>query len=232
MAEITDVRTATEEVNRSKAAAEKTSKGLTNQLNEINKKVESASLSLCDFENAKRKMAAENSDLLRQLQELENVIYMNVKMKEALTMALNEQKNICDEESRERISLLSKFRNMEHEYESLREHYEEELLKRENISCQLKKALSEVNILRKKYEIDGVQKAEELEMSKMKLQARLTEAHNTLDNLNNKQIQLEKAKEKLQADLNEMLMQLDQAQILQCNMEKRAKQYDRYALFI
>merc|ERR1712165_677160 len=66
--EIVDIRAATEEVTRSKASAEKSNKSLVSQLNEANKKVEEANLTLGDFENAKRKLAAENSDLLRQLQ--------------------------------------------------------------------------------------------------------------------------------------------------------------------
>merc|ERR1712241_1598073 len=61
-----------------------------------------------------------------------------------------------------------------------------------------------------KYETDAVAKAEELEMSKMKLQARLTEA-----------------KGKLQAEIEEMNIRLDQAQILNNSMEKKAKQFDR-----
>merc|ERR1711992_145952 len=65
--EIADVRAATEEINRSKASAEKSNKTLISQLNDANKKVEEANLTLGDFENAKRKMAAENADLLRSV---------------------------------------------------------------------------------------------------------------------------------------------------------------------
>merc|ERR1711881_616453 len=72
MHEIQDVRAATEEIGRSKASAEKSNKGLLGSLNEANKKVEEANLTLGDFENNKRKIAAENADLLRQVQELEN----------------------------------------------------------------------------------------------------------------------------------------------------------------
>merc|ERR1711981_811689 len=61
-----------------------------------------------------------------------------------------------------------------------------------------------------KYETDAVAKAEELEMSKMKLQARLT-----------------KAEGKLQAEIEEMNIRLDQAQILNNSMEKKAKQFDK-----
>ena len=71
MHEMSEVRTATEDLNRSKTAAEKANKALVVQLNDLNKKTEAAALSVADMENCKRKFAAENSDLLRQLQELE-----------------------------------------------------------------------------------------------------------------------------------------------------------------
>merc|ERR1711884_707149 len=65
MHEIQDVRAATDEIVRSKASAEKSNKALINNLNDVNKKVEEANLTLGDFENAKRKIASENADLLR-----------------------------------------------------------------------------------------------------------------------------------------------------------------------
>merc|ERR1711878_173223 len=49
--EIQDVRTATDEIVRSKASAEKSNKNLLASLNEVNKKVEEANLTLGDFEN-------------------------------------------------------------------------------------------------------------------------------------------------------------------------------------
>merc|ERR1712158_259277 len=58
MREIADARAAVDEVNRSKAASEKTHRNLLSTLN--------------DMEGSKRKIAAENADLLRQLQEMEN----------------------------------------------------------------------------------------------------------------------------------------------------------------
>merc|ERR1712096_74283 len=70
-------------------------------------------------------------------------------------------------------------------------------------------------------------KAEELEMSSMKLQARLSEGQATIEQLNGKLAQLERAKAKAQADFNDMAVQLDQAQILNAQMEKKAKQFDR-----
>merc|ERR550519_979600 len=127
----------------------------------------------------------------------------------------------------ERVSLLSKFRNLEHEADGLKQNYDEEAVGKENVGRQLNKALGDADMWRQKYEIDGIAKAEELEMSSMKLQARLSEGQATIEQLNGKLAQLERAKAKAQADFNDMAVQLDQAQILNAAMEKKAKQFDR-----
>merc|ERR1712038_738615 len=61
--EIGDARSAYDEITRAKASAEKSNKVLVNQLNEMNKKVEEANMTLGDYEGIKRKTAAENGDL-------------------------------------------------------------------------------------------------------------------------------------------------------------------------
>merc|ERR1712080_538510 len=78
-----------------------------------------------------------------------------------------------------------------------------------------------------KYEQDGVAKAEELEMAKLKMQARLAENNAVIEQLELKLSQLEKGKAKLSADGTNMAIQLDQAQVLNNTMEKKAKQFDR-----
>merc|ERR1719369_2741907 len=97
----------------------------------------------------------------------------------------------------------------------------------DNLTRQLGKALSDADMWRQKYEIDGVAKAEELEMAKLKLQSRLSESQATIEQMNAKLNQLDKAKNTLQAELNEMAVMLDQAQITNAAMEKKAKQFDR-----
>merc|ERR1719460_1872519 len=150
-----------------------------------------------------------------------------VKTKSALVSALDEQKCIADNEAKERVSLLGKFRNMEHMADGLRENYDEEAGAKENLARQLNKALGDADTWRQKYEIDGVAKAEELEMAKLKMQARLSEAESTSMQLQAKLAQIEKAKAKSATDAADMAQQLDQAQILNAAMEKKAKQFDR-----
>merc|ERR1739848_868759 len=180
---IQDVRAATDEITRSKASAEKSNKNLIGSLNEVNKKVEEANLTLGDFENNKRKIAAENADVLRQLQELENQAGLLSKLKSQLMGSLDEVRKVADDEARERVALLGKYKNLEHEIDGMREQLDEESGLKEDILRQLQKALGESDVWRSKYEQEGLAKAEELEMTKMKLQARLSEAQGTIEQL-------------------------------------------------
>merc|ERR1719330_290955 len=217
MHETADVRAATDEVNRSKAAAEKSLRNLQGNLNELAKKIEEASLTLGDIEAGKRKLAAENGDLLRQLQELENSANIIAKLKLSL----------ADNEAKERQSLLGKFRNAEHDVAGMKDRFDEEVSAKENIGRQLSKAIGEADMMRERYEKEGVAKAEELEMAKLKMQARLSEAESTADQLQAKLAQVEKARSKISSEIESMAGQLDQAQILNSSMEKKAKQFDR-----
>merc|ERR1712212_956011 len=225
--EIGDVRAATDEVARSKASAEKSHRSLIQTLNELTKRIEETNLNLGDFEASKRRMTSENADLLRQVQELSANASLMTKTKSALVSALDEQKAIADNEAKERVALLGKIRNMEHMADGLRENYDEEVSSKENLLRQLNKALGDADMWRQKYEVDGMAKAEELEMAKLKLQARLSEGQATIEQLNLKLAQLEKSKAKLAADSADMAQQLDQAQIMHAAMEKKAKQFDR-----
>merc|ERR1712106_992941 len=196
-------------------------------LTDLTKKIEEVNLNLGDFEQSKRRITAENADLLRQLQEIAANASLMTKTKSALVSALDEMKAIADHEAKERVSLLGKYRNMEHMADGLKENYDEEVCAKENLSRQLNKALGDADMWRQKYEIDGIAKAEELEMAKLKMQARLSEGQSTVEQLGLKLQQLEKAKVKAAADAADMAQQLDQAQILNAAMEKKAKQFDR-----
>merc|ERR1719458_1383593 len=157
------------------ATSEKNVKNLQASLNDLGKKMEEANLTLGDMEAYKRKLAAENCDLLRQLQELENSANMLAKLKISLADQLGEARAVADNEAKERQSLLGKYRNAEHEVAGMRDHYDEEVSSKENVIRQQSKANAEAEMMKLRYEKEGVAKAEELEMAKLKMQARLSE---------------------------------------------------------
>merc|ERR1739838_949242 len=227
MAEISDARAATDEVVRAQASADKSNKALLEQLNATNKKVDAANLTLSDFGMSKNKIANENGELLRIVGDLDNNLTMLAKSKSALGAQLNDVKALCDNEARERQLLLGKFRNLEHEVDGAKEALDEEASGRENVLRLVAKAEGDGAVLRQKYEVDAVAKGEELEMTKMKLTARNTEAEATIDNLSAKLTQVEKAKGKIQGEINECTVNLDQAQVINAAMERKAKQFDK-----
>ena len=194
-------------------------------MNDINKKVDALTLSLTDFENSKRKMEAENGDLLHQLNDFQ--ISANILNTEnnRLKGSLEEQNQICTDEGRERSSLLSKYRNLEHEYEGLRNQMEDEIVGKESVNRQTEKALEEVVKMKQKFDSCS-RKAEELDMSKLKLQTRLAEAESTIETLHSKLQQVEKSKLNAQEDLAVMSNNLDRSQTLNAALEKKAKHFD------
>ena len=189
--------------------------------------MEVGQLNLGNYEASKRKLSAENAELLRQVQELENSANLLMKTKVGFVHALDEMKGVADHEAKERIALLGKFRNLEHNVDGLKEMLSDESLGKENIAHQLSKALGDVDMWRKKYELEGLAKSEELEMANLKLQARLSDSQNMIEQLNQKIVHLEKRKGQLQDEETDMSVMLDQAQVLNSTMEKKAKQYDR-----
>jgi len=225
--ETADARAATDEVGRARASSEKNNKNLLAQLNDLNKKIEEANMTLGDFEGSKRKVAAENGDLLRGAGDVNNNMAMIQKANQALVASLDEAKRVADDEARERHLLLGKYRNIEHELDGVKDNLEEEIASREDVCRQVNKGESESNMWRQRYETEAVAKAEELEMAKMKMQARLTEAESMIQNLNGKLGQIERGRAKIQADIDEMNVNLDQAQILNNTMEKKARHFDK-----
>merc|ERR1711970_777965 len=227
MNEIADARAATDEVMRAQASSDMSNKKMLETLNAINKKVDDANLTLGDFASNKNKISCENSDLLRIVGDLDNNLNILAKQKAALAAQLNDVKALCDNEARERGLLLGKYRNLEHELDGARCALEEEAAGRENTLRLVAKAEAESQCWRQKYETDAVAKGEELEMTKMKLTARLTEAEAAIDNLNAKLNQVEKAKGKIASEISEMTSSLDQAQVLNAAMDRKAKQFDK-----
>ncbi|XP_031843689.1 myosin heavy chain isoform X5 [Nomia melanderi] len=225
--ELNNSRATTDQVSREKAAQEKIVKQLQHQLNETQGKLEEVNRTLNDFDAAKKKLSIENSDLLRQLEEAESQVSQLSKIKISLTTQLEDTKRLADEESRERATLLGKFRNLEHDLDNIREQVEEEAEGKADLQRQLSKANAEAQLWRTKYESEGVARAEELEEAKRKLQARLAEAEETIESLNQKVIALEKTKQRLSTEVEDLQIEVDRATAIANAAEKKQKAFDK-----
>ncbi|XP_043518703.1 myosin heavy chain, muscle isoform X3 [Frieseomelitta varia] len=225
--ELNDTRATVDQLSNEKAAQEKIVKQLQHQLNETQGKLEEVNRTLNDFDAAKKKLSIENSDLLRQLEEAESQVNQLSKIKISLTTQLEDTKRLADEESKERATLLGKFRNLEHDLDNIREQVEEEAEGKADLQRQLSKANAEAQLWRTKYESEGVARAEELEEAKRKLQARLAEAEETIESLNQKVIALEKTKQRLSTEVEDLQIEVDRATAIANAAEKKQKAFDK-----
>ncbi|XP_058815418.1 myosin heavy chain, muscle isoform X8 [Topomyia yanbarensis] len=226
-AEMNDSRLSLDHLANEKAAQEKIAKQLQHTLNEVQGKLDETNRTLNDFDASKKKLSIENSDLLRQLEDAESQVSQLSKIKISLTQQLEDTKRLADEEGRERATLLGKFRNLEHDLDNLREQVEEEAEGKGDIQRQLSKANAEAQLWRSKYESEGVARAEELEEAKRKLQARLAEAEETIESLNQKCIALEKTKQRLSTEVEDLQLEVDRATSIANAAEKKQKAFDK-----
>merc|ERR1711992_246244 len=213
----------TEQIDQLSKMKSKIDKDKSKIINEIN----DARAACDEITRAKASSEKSNKHLVNQLNDINNNLMMIQKVKASLTANLEEAKSVADNEARERGLLLGKYKNMEFELDGVKEHLDEEVSSREEVGRQIKKAEGEATQWRCKYENDAVAKAEDLEMTKMKLSARLTEAESSIENMNSKLHQIEKARTKLQGEMEEMNHNPDQAQILNNEMDKKAKHFGR-----
>ena len=226
-AQLEDTRAATDHVGHERAVAEKNLRGLQAQLQVLLKKIEESVVALAELDSGNKRMMSENSNLYSRLEELLNNVSMLQKVKISLSSQLDDAKRMCDEEAKERQSLLGRFRTVEHEYDGVKEHFDDEMQQKDEASRTLQKLVADANIWRHKFETEAMGKIEELEMIKLKLQARLTESEGTMENLNSKLMSLEKAKLVMSKEIEEMGHRVDQVNIMYSQAEKRVKLMDK-----
>merc|ERR1719435_429146 len=80
---------------------------------------------------------------------------------------------------------------------------------------------------RAKYESEGIARAEELDAARQKLQSRLDEAEQQIDQLNFKNASLDKAKNRLTSDLEQIHIDCERASTVAAAAEKKQKNFDK-----
>ena len=89
--------------------------------------------------NQNRRLTSENANLFTRLEELAGNAGLLQKIRIQLGTQLDDAKRMCDDEAKERQSLLGRFRTLEHEYDGVKEHFEDELQQKTEAGRQLQK---------------------------------------------------------------------------------------------
>ena len=225
--DLQDARGGLDESMRDRANIEKNCKMTQGQIVESHTKLDELARALNEAESCKKKLQVESQDLNRQIEETENAIAQLGKNKISLQTQLEDTKRLADSEARDRSSLLTKYKGLTTECENMKMKIEEEADRKNDILKSLSKAQSEIQLWRSKFETEGLGRIEELEGNRAKLNARVQEAEETIESLNNKVASTEKIKHRLDIELEEMQMEYERTHAAAVITEKRARNFDK-----
>merc|ERR1719309_1732877 len=225
--EAEDAKGAMDALAHDKAASEKIFKSVQVTITELTSKLDESSRCLSDFDATKKKLSVENADLLRQLEESSAAYSQLYKITQTMSAQLEDVKKLAYDENKGRVTLLGKFRNLEHDYDGLREQYNEEGDAKWELSRNLQRASADANMYRAKYESEGIARAEELEAARLKISARLEEAEQQIEQLNFKNNSYEKIKYRISQEYDLLYAEHEKATALVAAAEKKQRNFDK-----
>merc|ERR1719320_1989862 len=137
--ELHESKSALDAAIRDRQNIEKDGKLTQARIVEANQKLDEMARALNEADSSKKKLTVEGQDLTRQIEDAETHINDLGKTKISLTTQLDDTKRLADAEARDKSTLLSKFKNLNSELETLRERIEEESEQKAEILKQLSK---------------------------------------------------------------------------------------------
>merc|ERR1712076_346406 len=179
-----ETRGALDDAMRDRANIEKNCKMTQGSIVEANQKMDELARALNEADSTKKKLIVESQDLSRQIEETENAIAALGKSKVSLSTQLEDTKRLADGESRDRASLLTKFKSLATDCENMKMRIEEEAERKNDTLRALSKAQAEIQLWKSKFETEALGRIDELEGNRSKLGARVNESEETIDSLN------------------------------------------------
>ena len=109
----------------------------------------------------------------------------------------------------------------------MREKIDTENEKKSDGLKALSKSQAEMQLWRSKYETEGLGHVEELESGRQKISARLNEAEETIDTLNQKVASTEKTKHRLEIELEDLQLEYERVHASAIITERRGRNFDK-----
>merc|ERR1712002_337346 len=126
------------------AVKDKNGKLIQGNIVDANTRLDEMARALNEAESSKKRLQVENQDLSRQIDELEAAIANMNKGKISVSTQLEDTKSLANAESKDRSSLLTKYKMMATDLENLREKLENENMRKSDALKALSKAQAEI----------------------------------------------------------------------------------------
>merc|ERR1712179_501432 len=225
--DLRDSRCDLEDAVKGKAELDKTGKLIQGNIVDANTRLDEMARALNEAESSKKRLQVENQDLSRQIDELEAAIANMNKGKISVSTQLEDTKSLANAESKDRSSLLTKYKMMATDLENLREKLENENMRKSDSLKALSKAQAEIQLWKSRFETEGMGRVEELEAARSKLQAKIVESEELVDVLSTKVANAEKSKTRMTSDLDDISMEYERVHAAALITEKRGKNFDK-----
>ncbi|UMM12491.1 hypothetical protein L5515_001241 [Caenorhabditis briggsae] len=225
--ELDDINAQVDQETKSRVEQERLAKQYEIQVAELQQKVDEQTRQITEFTSTKGRLSNDNSDLARQVEELEIHLATINRAKTAFSSQLVEAKKAAEDELHERQEFHAACKNLEHELDQCHELLEEQINGKDDIQRQLSRINSEISQWKARYEGEGLVGSEELEELKRKQMNRVMDLQEALSAAQNKVISLEKAKGKLLAETEDARSDVDRHLTVIASLEKKQRAFDK-----
>lgn len=162
---------------------------------------------------------------LQQLEDLEHRASSASKSSATLEAQLAEVQEVLQEETKQKLALSSRLRQLESEKENLNDQYDEAREIRQNLEKQLVTVQQQLGELKRKQQEDG-ELLFQSEESRKKLKQDCDIMQDKLDEALANSGKLEKSKKKLQSEVEDLTVELEVQRTKISELEKKQRKFD------
>nr|XP_018907941.1 PREDICTED: myosin heavy chain, non-muscle isoform X2 [Bemisia tabaci] len=225
-AENADLATELKSSAQARAESERKRKQAETALSEIQSKLIEAERSRTELSERLQKLNSESESIVNQLEEAELRASTAIKNAGLMETQLAEAQVLLEEETKQKLALSSRLRQVESEKESLQEQLEEEEEAKKNLEKQVVALSLQVNEAKKRADEEAEQ-VTQLEEIRKKLLKDIETFQRQIEELQAANDKLDKSKKKIQAELEDSNIDLETQRAKVLELEKKQRNFDK-----
>ncbi|KAE9549706.1 hypothetical protein FO519_007082 [Halicephalobus sp. NKZ332] len=215
------------EETRNKGEQDRLAKLYESQVNELQAKVDEQYRLIQELNSSKSKLQGDNADMEHSIEDFESQLTGLSKRKAQIQAQLEDTRRTADEAHQERQEISAVVKNFQHEIDSVKESIEEEITQKEEILKQLSRARAETAQWKAKFDAEGLVDANEFEEEKRHRINRKLELQDSLNEINNKLITVEKQNSRLMSEAEDARSDVERNRAVINQLEKKQNSFDK-----
>ncbi|KAL5264132.1 hypothetical protein ACHWQZ_G005272 [Mnemiopsis leidyi] len=212
---------------KQKSNLEKTARMLDEQLGDSNSRCATMETNLRDLADKYNKLVKENNELSARIEDMEAKEVNLNRSKKGLQNQIDELNGQIEIVTSEKNGIATQLKQASSEIENLQEELEMAISEREDKERMLGLAQNELTAARHVTETEHLPRIEELEAENRRLQNKINELEDTVDEVQTKANQADKSRQRLTLELEDTTIELDRVKNDLASMEKKQRKVDQ-----